>query len=456
MRWYRDIKEVLKQEPETWLAYLYGQKLDQIPVLTRNKPRFQGWFFRFLMYKLFVIRNFSLFSNVNVSRGVDCLIFAGSINQMSALEGTGRALRRSGKRVVSIGHYRHIENWKSELEYIPYRFTLGDVAKSLLLMFVFGPRLIKKLKSKNVAATRYYLDNFLSIYLFLVYFHRLISKFDLEYVFVSNDHNVPNRSLLAVAHYVGVKTVYLQHASVTTFYPALRVDYAFLDGQSALDVYRQCEVNQPSTQRNVPLPRIFLSGQKKSIHRAEVQGNIVGLALNPQDDVSLAIELIWKLVESGCRVVVRWHPGQSDQKVVPLKETFADNEFVGLSDPKIEPVLVFLRRIKWLIAGNSSIHLEAALAGVRPIYYELKAPDVSDYYGYVKTGVALNLENLDELIYTVSDARAAFVPREDAVRYYSATFHTGWEGREGELVCKTLMEQKCLLGSEYRITTREY
>ena len=40
MRWFRDINAILEQEPETWLVYLYGQQLENIPHLVRKKKTF--------------------------------------------------------------------------------------------------------------------------------------------------------------------------------------------------------------------------------------------------------------------------------------------------------------------------------------------------------------------------------------------------------------------------------
>ena len=109
----------------------------------------------------------------------------------------------------------------------------------------------------------------------------------------SNDHNVPNRCMLAVAHHLGIKTVYLQHASVSPIFPALRVNYAFLDGQCALDIYRQCEPNQPNTNRNAPLPKVILSGQKKHVKRSEKsQSTLIGVAFNVLDDAEAGIAFI--------------------------------------------------------------------------------------------------------------------------------------------------------------------
>jgi hypothetical protein len=54
---YKDINAILEQEPEIRLAYLYGQQLENIPHLTRTKPRFQGLVLRLGAHCLFLVRH---------------------------------------------------------------------------------------------------------------------------------------------------------------------------------------------------------------------------------------------------------------------------------------------------------------------------------------------------------------------------------------------------------------
>ena len=237
-----------------------------------------------------------------------------------------------------------------------------------------------------------------------------------------------------------VKTVYLQHASVSHLFPALRVDYAFLDGQCALDTYRECENNQPATSRNVPSPKVLMTGQKKHLVRIDNrQTKAIGIALNTLDDTTTAIQFVTDLINAGQQLRVRWHPGQSERHTQQYLTAFADMPQVQLSNPKTEPVSDFMANICWLVAGNSSIHLEAALAGVTPIYYELTPPDNPDYYGYVRHGLSKHACSTAGIVELVEAGYGAEGPDAEAVRYYSATYLTEWDCREGELVADILL-----------------
>jgi hypothetical protein len=297
------------------------------------------------------------------------------------------------------------------------------------------------LKSKHPLSVDWHFSTFCSVYTYLTYFYRVLSRVRPGFVITANDHNVPNRCMLAVAHHLGIKTVYLQHASVSNLFPALRVNYAFLDGQCALDTYRECEPNQPDTPRSVPMPQVILSGQKKHLKRVENRkANAIGVALNALDNSKTAIAFINALVAEGLNIRLRWHPGQAPRDTQSYRDGFARSAQVTLSDPNQESISDFMEQIGCLIAGNSSIHLEAALSGVMPIYYELTPPDKPDYYGYAKHGLAKTANSPDDILKMVKAGGGAEGPDFEAVRYYSSTYLTDWDGREGELVAE------CLLG----------
>lgn len=440
MGWYKDINAILEQEPETWLAYLYGQQLENIPHLTRTKPRFRGLVLRLCAYFLFLVRHFALRQPDGLKTKADFVVFAGTANQMSSLEGTTNVLKGSGKRVLEIGHKKSLHTEEQRDRYTAFSFTALDIFKSIILLMRNGPTLYKKLKEKHPAAIQSYFNYFCSVYIYLVYFHRILKKTKPDFVITANDHNVSNRSLLGVAHFLGVKTVYLQHASVSNLFPALRVDYAFLDGQCALDTYRECEKNQPLTSRMAPAPKVLLTGQKKKLARNDKhEVAAIGVALNALDDASVAIRFVKELVSAGLELRVRWHPGQSERDIQQYLKGFSSIPRVRLSNPRTEAVSDFMANVRYVVAGNSSIHLEAALAGVVPIYYELTPLDNPDYYGYVSSGLAKNATSVAEIVELVRAGHGMGGAYLEAVRYYSATYLTEWDGKEGELVGQFLL-----------------
>ena len=439
MRWYRDVKTILAGEPESWLAYLHGQQLDNAKHLLKKKPRYRGIILQVVKYVAILLRDLRLKSRPELKRPAKFFVFTGTANQMSALNQTIDSLRQCGEIVVAIGQKALLDKNNPTERYIPFALNIVDVLRSVILLATKGPGLYKTLKARHPVSIDWHFATFCSVYNYLVYFHRVLGQVKPEFVITSNDHNVPNRCMLAVAHHLGIKTVYLQHASVSPLFPALRVNYAFLDGQCALDTYRQCEPNQPSTHRNVPIPEVILSGQKKHLKKSEKQQvAAIGVALNALDDAEAGIAFINALQDEGQGVRLRWHPGQAVSDIKQYRAAFASSQRVYLSDPKKESISDFMGNIGWLIAGNSSIHLEAAIAGVMPIYYELSRPDHSDYYGYVKHGLTQQAASVPEVLKIIEETQDNRSPNAGAVRYYSDTYLTEWDGKEGELVAECL------------------
>jgi len=437
--WYKSIKAILKNEPELWLAYLHGQQLDNIPHLTESKPRYRGLPLQLLKFSYTLLRTWRPLTSSRVPQDGSYFFFAGTSNQMDSLDSTIDALREKGTVVTAIADKNLLNQQERKKRYIPLAFSTVDTLKAVLLLMVRGPFLYRELNKLHPQAVSWWFANFCLIYAYLAYFERVLPQIQPKFVITANDHNIPNRCMLAVAHQLGIETVYLQHASVSNIFPALRVNYAFLDGQCALDTYRQCEKNQPNTNRQIPVPKVFLSGQKKLIIKNDKNGiEVIGIALNSLDDIDVAIDFINQLADMEYKLIVRWHPGQAERDVRKYREKFAGNSRITLSEPKTEKVSDFLSRITWLVAGNSSIHLEAALAGVTSIYYEITPASIPDYYGYVKNGLAIEVSSVEEVSNLLKSDLSMSADSKEFVRYYSSTYQTNWEGLEGQLVAEIL------------------
>lgn len=256
-------KALLKEEPEVWINYLHGQQLENLPHLLRERPRYRGLVLQIAKFAGSLLRAFRLNKQPQLNQLTEYFVFAGTVNQMRSLDQTIASLMSKGGLVLALGNPAHLmeqDHYKGC--YLPLQLTLLDIARALLLFSTRGWGLYRVLKSKRPVAVDWHFSTFCSVYTYLSYFYRVLSQVRPGFVITANDHNVPNRCMLAVAHHLGIKTVYLQHASVSNLFPALRVNYAFLDGQCALDTYRKCELNQPATPRSVPIPQVILSGQK--------------------------------------------------------------------------------------------------------------------------------------------------------------------------------------------------
>lgn len=440
MGWYKTIKHILAAEPENWLAYLHGQQTQNISLLTDKKPRYRGFLVQVAKFGAKILRDTRIKSQPALKKHASYFVYAGTANQKGALDPTAQSLREKGAVVTVVANHRILQEDDYANGYVPFQYSLKDVWHAVILLVIRGYGLYKSVKVIHPVSVDWHFAIFCSVYGYLSYFYRVLSQVKPDFVLISNDHNAENRCLIAVAHQLGIKTVYMQHASVSNVFPALRFNYAFLDGRCALDTYRLCEGNQPHTTRNVPKPSIVLSGQKKHLKRTDHSSTAaVGVALNALDNAKEGIDFVTSLVKKGIEVRLRWHPGQPLADVAQFKNTLMDNQKLILSDPKTESISEFMEKIGWLVAGNSSIHLEAALAGVQPIYYELTPPEHPDYYGYVKHGLTHAAASIEDIFGIIQCTKKNTNLNIESVRYYSATYMTEWDGKEGDLVAECLV-----------------
>jgi len=428
-RVFREVWAVLQQEPERWLAYLYGQQLENLPHLIKKSPRHTGIVKRFFVFLYFVYNNTRVIKKKK--RSVDFLFYASTDNQKYSLEDTLAILQNRGQPVAAVSGQKNQDTFEFE------PFSVNDVLVGLVLTAVRLPALWRQTRDAHPALRNWYFDLLCQCPIYLVHFNRILRYYRPKKVVVSNDHNPSNRCLLAMAHYLEIKTAYCQHASVSALFPALRVNVALLDGSAALDTYKKCESNRPSGTFDAPRPHVFLSGQKKYLSGRAGGGNGIGLAINALDDPDRVIALIHAL--KGYPVILRWHPRQPFEQIATFKAALSATGHT-FSDPTCEKVDSFLKNLRFLLAGDSSIHLEAALATVQPIYYRFTSTGPNDYYGYVKTGLAKEAKNVCELIrFFESEPEGVSSDLDDPIRYYSFTFGTEWFGREAELAANILM-----------------
>ena len=442
---------LIYKEPEEWLAYLHGQKLDELESYRNSRPPISGAFFHCLYFFLFMLRNFasSLTSRKeDTSKGPEYFLYANTLNQYTSIKETADSLKKRGKIVHNYTFKKQVLTSSNE-EFIFAPVKIIHILCATAVLIIKSPSLYVRLKRKYPILTKHFFIFFIQSYFFLIVFHDLLSKNKPSFVIISNDHSVDCRSLLCVARHLSIKTVYMQHASVSEVFPALTVDYAFLDGPAALNVYRKCEKNLPPEKEKRTRPIVILSGQKKPLQGISTRETIrVGIATNRLDDMNRIIDLASHLAEKGIPVSLRWHPRQLAADTTLLQKHFSDSHLVNLSEPGNQDIGSYLSELSHLISGNSSILLESAIAGVSPIYHEVQPPFIEDYYGYVRHGLATKIDSWDKIVDFVKSTDNGG-PNVKATRFYSATYLTEWHGKEGDLVATSLikLQQNCSVQS---------
>lgn len=439
--WLSEVESILSEEPEEWLSYRHGQLEKKLFPAVANCLG-SSRVFCSLNFFATIFRRFSVkesFKSRVFKKAVDFFVFAGTQNQEAALAKTTEMLSRYGCNLSYVGTSLDSKFGQQLIDRRVIAFNAIDIVQTAILFARNWRNLSKRLEQSGEQPAFRFFDAYCMSYCYLVYFYRILKRIKPSYVLVANDHSVENRCLLAVAYRMKIKTVYLQHAAVSEFFPALRVNYAFLDGEFSLSKYRQCEENQPVSGAKFPLPKIYLSGQCKSLsQRVNGKSRKVGLAINSIDNVKLLSGLLTVLAKNGFDVCIRWHPAQPKSDIGYIKNFIKQNRGFEFSDPSQENVGGFVERVCCVVAGNSSILLEAAIAGALPIFYEVERTGIRDYYEFVKNGLAVEAESTESLMQLLANLDGTVRPRPSAIRHYSSTFGTSWEGREGELIARIL------------------
>lgn len=264
-------------------------------------------------------------------------------------------------------------------------------------------------------------------------YRRALRHYRPRAVVFANDHNDDTRALLLSCQAEGVPTAYVQHASVSPFFPPLGFDLSLLEGQDALDKYQQCGPVAGQVEL-VGMPKAdgFLQQRNTSPRVLHV-----GVACNIHDPLEAISGLLQALLPAFPELTftLRAHPSDT-RNFQALGRKLPALQF---SDARAEGVFAFLHRQDALIAADTSTHLEAVLLNVASIYYRFGQQLPDDYYGYVSQGLverATSLPELENLLRQLHQHKPADLYLRAA--YYNATLGTSDEGHSQERALRIL------------------
>ncbi|MDA0146576.1 hypothetical protein OCT63_20350, partial [Vibrio sp. RW] len=89
----------------------------------------------------------------------------------------------------------------------------------------------------------------------------------------------------------------------------------------------------------------------------------------------------------------------------------------------------------------TGIHLEASLSGILSIYFDFSEDGKHfDYYGFVKNGISLNCDHVSDVFNFFIGDYSMKRDMIENIQSYSSTFGTKWQGNEGELSARVIMD----------------
>ena len=335
---------------------------------------------------------------------------------------------------VSINNQRSLNPIAEHLdpeEYLYMKSHNKDVNKRRALWRSL-PYLHALLKTyrKSDANTKKYIKKFFTR-LWITYGYYSLAKEYLEHyqvkvLVLSSDQGEFHRCLLMNAKTLGIKSIYVQHASVAKGFPKLISSYSFLDGQESLEKYLYA--GQPEGEvflsGGVRFDPIFQQYPTKNTEKVKT----LGIAINMLDDFEEVKKLCHELLKHNYHLVLRPHPRYGSLDAAWLAENG-----IAYSDPKAETSFDFINKIDLMVSNESSIHLDAAMMRCPTVVYNFSTHPVLDYYSYIKKGLTTLAEDPQQLLQRIENPKE-LLPSTEKLQYYNASIGTPTESSVGQTI----------------------
>ncbi len=293
-----------------------------------------------------------------------------------------------------------------------------------LLSFYKFPALWWQFYKKYGTATVRYTDFIFKVLGVYEVSYRTLKKFQPNKIVVANDHSEKQRAIRLAAKQLNIPVVYIQHASISEFMPPLDFDLALLEGQDAWDKY-QAKGKVKGEVKLIGMPKF---DDYIPYRNFSTTVNNVGICINTLDSEEYVVTLLNQLQAAFPTITFCFRPHPRDTRQFNLDKSI-------LRSTNKEGVFDFLKRQDLIIAGSSSVHLEAILLNVTSIYYEISPmiEGMQDPYGYVKNGLIPKANSIETLIKVIKKEQHNRQPVIENARYYNELVGTELEGKSSEL-----------------------
>lgn len=249
---------------------------------------------------------------------------------------------------------------------------------------------------------------------------KILKRVNPKLLVLANDHTNMNRCLMSQASEKGIKTLYVQHASVTSQFPPLDFDYSFLDGEKQFELYKKMSKTDSL---------VILSGPCRYDYMSEYLNNnpkYIGISLNEFDEFEKVKKLCNYLKTLSVDYIkVRPHPSMGEWN----KQWF-DSNGISFSTPSIESPGQYLGSLKLQISNTSGIHLDATLLHVPSIQVQLSELDQEDIFGFVSEGLVMKVDSYQRIKDIIMNPLIA-LPKDEVVRRFVSSYKSEIEFKVG-------------------------
>ena len=343
------------------------------------------------------------------------LFFGVSLNNRRSLEPIINNVKNDTYLYLN-NHVTDVHKRRAWWHSIPYLFSLI--------------KLYKKSNKEDKALILKYFTRLWTTYGLYKIAGEMLDKYKVKVLVLANDHNDINRCLIFNALEKGIKTVYVQHASVKRGFPRLDFTYSFLDGKESLEKYLY---------DGKPKGEVYLSGGVRfdSLYDKIVKRNYetkrIGIAINMLDDFEKIKSLCLFLKNNNYNdLILRPHP-----RYQHLNSEWLINNNISISNPKEESSFDFISKIDFMISNESAIHLDASIMYCPTVLYNMSDNKVLDDYNFVKNNL-VKLANTDEELLKFIKNPKDVMPTKEVLQYYNASSNSHLEGKLGSTIARFL------------------
>jgi hypothetical protein len=311
-------------------------------------------------------------------------------------------------------------------------FPLASAYKLSLRFLPTLFRTMRRTRGFRRKSFAYNFDGYLLSYGLYVATRRWLREIRPAAVVSCNHLHVVHRTITRAAQDEGIPTAYLQHASVPAQMPPLAFDVALLEGEDAVVKYSAAGSSSAT---------VYLVGMAKSdlyINRTKVRNGVsaVGVCTNNLDPIDRARELCVAIRKAFPDISLLLRPHPTDRRTADWQRLAEETEF-DFSDARQVHPFQFLSSIDVLIAGDSNIHLEAALMDVLPIYHDFSGT-AEDWYGFLRNGLVEYAKTPDRVCEIIQRERMKRSPVRERAKRYCVTVGTTYQGRSAELAANVI------------------
>lgn len=319
---------------------------------------------------------------------------------------------------VSFIYQKDFPSWKLYWHALPHLFELI--------------REIKKADDKNKKFFKLFFPKFWRMYGCPPVINEMLDYYKPEVVVMANDHQEFNRCLLLICKQRGIETVYVQHASVGTHFPPLQFSFSLLDGMDAFIKYKAIG----NTQGKIYLIGGVRFDEVKRAYLEKPKDIVVGLAINAIDNEekvkNTCNALLSMKSDSGIPVKLLFRPHPSMQE--DSWKSWCDNNSIVFSSPKNESSFGFIGRSTFVIANQSSIHLDTAMCHKYSVIYNMSDFQGRDEYLFIKNELTKEIEDINDIQEIIHNINSLTV-NEKAVRFFNSSYGTQHEGHVAGIIC---------------------